>query len=105
MSPDVPLATYAVADGVPRMTLRRPHARNVVNAQLSLDVCRGLEQADADRAVRAVVVTGDGPAYCAAASCPSPLGSPTRGLVRVRGDGRTASRTEVSVSTRRRRWS
>ncbi|WP_369138005.1 enoyl-CoA hydratase-related protein [Modestobacter versicolor] len=67
MSPDAPLATCDVSDGVALITFRRAHARNAVNAQLSAAVGEALEAADADPAVRAVVVTGDGPVFCAGA--------------------------------------
>ena len=62
-----PPATYEVSHGVAVITLRRPHARNAVNAELSAVVGEGLERADDDPAVRAVVVTGDGPVFCAGA--------------------------------------
>lgn len=60
-------ATYAVADGVALITFQRPQARNAVNAQLSAAVGEALEQAKRDPAVRAVVVTGAGPVFCAGA--------------------------------------
>lgn len=62
-----PPATYDVSDGVALITLRRPHARNAVNAELSAAVGEGLERADEDPAVRAVVLTGDGEVFCAGA--------------------------------------
>jgi crotonobetainyl-CoA hydratase len=61
------LATYEVKDGVGLVTFRRPRARNAVNASLSAAVGEALEQADRDPAVRCVVVTGDGPVFCAGA--------------------------------------
>lgn len=62
-----PFATLTVSDGVGLLTLHRPEARNAVNAELSLAVGEALERADTDPAVRAVVVTGEGAAFCAGA--------------------------------------
>ncbi|MET0821411.1 MAG: enoyl-CoA hydratase-related protein [Aeromicrobium sp.] len=62
-----PAATFEVHDGVGVLTLRRADARNAVTADLSLAAGEALGRADADPAVRAVVVTGDGPAFCAGA--------------------------------------
>jgi len=62
-----PFATYEVEDGVALVTMRRPEARNAVNAGLSQAVGEALEQAELDPAVRALVVTGEGPVFCAGA--------------------------------------
>jgi crotonobetainyl-CoA hydratase len=67
MSSESPSATYDVSHGVALITLRRPHARNAVNAELSAAVGESLERASDDPGVRAVVVTGDGPVFCAGA--------------------------------------
>ena len=62
-----PAARYEVRDGVAVITLNRPDALNAVNADLSTAVGEGLEAAAADPAVRVVVVTGAGRAFCAGA--------------------------------------
>ena len=62
-----PAATFEVADHVGLLTLHRPEARNAVNADLSLAVGTALDQADADPTIRAVVVTGEGRAFCTGA--------------------------------------
>jgi crotonobetainyl-CoA hydratase len=62
-----PLARYEARDGVAIITLNRPYALNAVNADLSTAVGEGLEAAAADPAVRVVVVTGAGRAFCAGA--------------------------------------
>ncbi|MFF5073102.1 enoyl-CoA hydratase-related protein [Micromonospora olivasterospora] len=49
------------------VTMRRPAVRNAVNADLSAAVGGALEEADADPTVRAIVVTGEGDAFCAGA--------------------------------------
>lgn len=53
---------------VERLTLNRPHALNAVNAELGVVVGVALEEADHDRDIRAVVLTGAGDrAFCAGA--------------------------------------
>lgn len=52
-------------DGVAVVTLNRPAARNALNAQLRRELRRALEDLDADGSVRAIVLTGADPAFCA----------------------------------------
>lgn len=58
---------YDVNDGVAIITLNRPDAMNAWTPQLSDELSLAMGQADADDAVRAVVVTGAGRAFCAGA--------------------------------------
>lgn len=58
---------YEVAEHVAVLTLNRPSALNAVNSELADAVGEHLEEASADEAVRAVVVTGAGRAFCAGA--------------------------------------
>ncbi|MEV5848599.1 crotonase/enoyl-CoA hydratase family protein [Streptomyces sp. NPDC051985] len=62
-----PAARYETRDGVGVITLNRPEALNAVNSALSSAVGEALEQAAADPAVRVVVITGTGRAFCAGA--------------------------------------
>ncbi len=59
--------TYAVEDGVATLTLNRPDARNVLNAESLVPLVEGLAAAAVDDDVRVVVLTGTGPAFCAGA--------------------------------------
>jgi enoyl-CoA hydratase len=52
-------------DGVRVLTMNRPQARNALNRELMEALSAGLDQADIDPAVRAVVLTGADPAFCA----------------------------------------
>ncbi|GAB2642503.1 crotonase/enoyl-CoA hydratase family protein [Nocardioides ginkgobilobae] len=54
-------------DGVCLITLNRPAALNAVNSALSTAVGQALDQAAGDPAVKVVVVTGRGRAFCAGA--------------------------------------
>jgi enoyl-CoA hydratase/carnithine racemase len=58
---------YDRAGGVATVTLNRPDRLNAVNATVIRELVGALDQADADDAVRAVVVTGAGRAFCAGA--------------------------------------
>jgi enoyl-CoA hydratase/carnithine racemase len=59
--------TYEVRDGVAIITLNRPDQLNTWTPQLSDDLLIAMGHADADDAVRVVVVTGAGRAFCAGA--------------------------------------
>ena len=49
------------------ITINRPEARNAVNSAVSAAVGDALQQAQEDPDVRAVVITGAGPSFCAGA--------------------------------------
>ena len=49
------------------LTLNRPDKRNALNTELSRMLLEALRTADDDEAVRCVVLTGAGPAFCAGA--------------------------------------
>ncbi|MEN8158584.1 MAG: crotonase/enoyl-CoA hydratase family protein [Myxococcota bacterium] len=54
-------------DGVLTLTLSRPDRLNALNADMLEELLRVLDEIDADDAVRAVIVTGAGRAFCAGA--------------------------------------
>jgi 2-(1,2-epoxy-1,2-dihydrophenyl)acetyl-CoA isomerase len=56
---------WTVADGVGTITLDRPDALNSLEATLKRELLAVLREADRDRTVRAVVLTGAGRAFCA----------------------------------------
>jgi len=58
---------YEVTDGVAVVTLNRPEKLNAMTAQMGAEMGDAMAEADADDAVRAVVVTGAGRAFCAGA--------------------------------------
>jgi enoyl-CoA hydratase/carnithine racemase len=59
--------TYAVEDGVATVTLNRPEKLNAFNTQMMQDMIAVFDETDRDDAVRAVIVTGAGRAFCAGA--------------------------------------
>lgn len=65
--PADPAVTYEVADEVATISLNRPEQRNILTAESMAELSAALVTADADPAVRVVVLTGVGPAFCAGA--------------------------------------
>jgi enoyl-CoA hydratase/carnithine racemase len=59
--------TYAVDDGIATVTLDRPEKLNAFNTQMMRDLIDVFDVTDADDAVRCVIVTGAGRAFCAGA--------------------------------------
>lgn len=64
----------AVADGVATITLNRPHAFNAFDSALKLALLDALTAVASDAAVRAVVITGTGKAFCAGQDLKEHLG-------------------------------
>lgn len=58
---------YAVEDGVAVITLNRPEKLNAFTARMMADMIAALDHTDAEDAVRVVIVTGAGRAFCAGA--------------------------------------
>ena len=59
--------TTAVDDGIFTLTLNRPDRMNAFTPLMMREMCAAFDMADADDAVRAVIVTGAGKAFCAGA--------------------------------------
>ncbi len=58
---------YEAAGGVATITLHRPDKLNAFTRGMRDELINAFERADADDAVRAVIVTGAGRAFCAGA--------------------------------------
>ncbi|GLU48071.1 enoyl-CoA hydratase-related protein [Nocardiopsis ansamitocini] len=65
--PEEHLVLSSVERGVCTLTLNSPRNRNALSARLRTELAAGLTEAIADDDVRAVVLTGAGPAFCAGA--------------------------------------
>jgi enoyl-CoA hydratase len=54
------------SDGrIGRVTLNRPEAMNAINHELPLDLAEAVRQANDDQNVHVIVLSGNGPAFCA----------------------------------------
>ena len=62
---------YKVVDGIATITLNRPERMNAFTGQMRSDLIAAFDATDADDAVRVVVVTGAGKAFCAGADLAS----------------------------------
>ena len=68
-----PLETllYSVENGVATITLNRPEKMNAFTTQMRDELVAVFDETDADDAVRAVIITGAGRAFCAGADLSS----------------------------------
>jgi enoyl-CoA hydratase/carnithine racemase len=78
---------YDVADGVATLTLNRPDKLNAWTRQMEKEVRAAIAQAEADDAVRVIVLTGAGRGFCA--------GADMQDLGRVAGATSTADLEQV----------
>ena len=64
---DMRLATvkYSVSEGIAEIRLNRPEVLNAQNRQMVTDLTRSLREAGTDSTVKAVLLTGEGRAFCA----------------------------------------
>ena len=80
---------YEVRKGAAWITLNRPKNRNALSSILVSELYDHLMAANEDEAVRSIVITGTGPAFCAGADLKSPPGQT------IDGGGRAVPYTDV----------
>lgn len=85
--------TVAIADGVAVLTLNRPARRNAYTAQMGALLNQAYRDCDDDDAVRAIVLTGAGDAFCAGAD----FSAPTRPFESPTADAFSASPTDPAA--------
>jgi enoyl-CoA hydratase/carnithine racemase len=56
---------YSVDEGIATITLNRPERMNALTHALETDMHGLFDKADADRSVKVIILTGNGPAFCA----------------------------------------
>lgn len=59
------LIEFRVESGIATLHLNRPDKRNAINDELRAQFIAALEQINADRAIRALILTGNGKGFCA----------------------------------------
>ena len=65
MTRDFETILYEPSDGVARITLNRPERLNAINATLTDELRRAVAAANEDAAVRVIILSGAGRAFCA----------------------------------------
>ena len=55
---------YEIEDGIATITLNRPQVMNALSPNLEAEIHRAFDEADADRDVRVIILTGSGAAFC-----------------------------------------
>ena len=60
-----PTILFEIADGVAAITLNRPDKLNAFNEAMHGELAHALDRVEIDRAVRGVLLTGAGRAFCA----------------------------------------
>jgi enoyl-CoA hydratase/carnithine racemase len=66
---------YDVVDAIATITLHRPEKLNAYTLEMMNELIHALDRIDADDAVRAVIVTGEGRAFCAGADLSAGAGT------------------------------
>jgi enoyl-CoA hydratase/carnithine racemase len=89
---------YEVEDGVCTVTLHRPDRLNAVTTTMLRELGEAWDRADADDAVRAVIVTGAGRAFCAGADLGS--GGATFNYAERKGEIAARGRAETAEEHR-----
>jgi len=87
--PGTEATLYEIRTGAAWITLNRPQNRNALSSVLVNELYEHLVAANADPAVRCIVITGNGPAFCAGADLKSPPGQT------IDGGGRAVPYPEV----------
>ena len=59
--------SITVDNAVGTIRMNRPEVRNAFNETMIAELTRAFQSADADQSLRAVVLAGNGPAFCAGA--------------------------------------
>ena len=83
------LVAFEIIDGVARITLNRPDAKNALTPPMRDRLTALFEQASADLSVRVVTLTGSGAAFCTGADLrggPAPSARPERAPEVAPGD-------------------
>ena len=74
---------YEIRNGAAWITLNRPDNRNALSAILVTELYDHLMASNANDEVRSIVITGNGPAFCAGADLKSPPGQLSEGIGRA----------------------
>jgi enoyl-CoA hydratase/carnithine racemase len=94
------LATLDIADGIGTLTLRRSDSRNALSIAMLEAMHERLREAGRERTLRALVIRGDGKAFCAGMDLKAVMSDPVaaRSLLHLLADFTTALRALPMVT-------
>ena len=96
--PDYATIKTEVSEGLFTLTLNRPEKMNAFTAEMMAEMIAAFDEADADDAVRAVIVTGAGErAFCAGADLSAGAATFDYAKRSDRGDNQSAIRADGSI--------
>lgn len=72
-----------LAGGVRLLTLTDPDKRNALGTQMSRELIAAFQALQADSETRALIITGEGPAFCAGADLPELFGDADRPIIDI----------------------
>jgi enoyl-CoA hydratase/carnithine racemase len=87
--------TYEVADHVATITLNAPERMNTISGPMLQAISQRLLEADRDRDVRCVVLTGAGRAFCAGLDLAAQMAGPKGGLGNLGGVDATPGELDI----------
>jgi methylglutaconyl-CoA hydratase len=86
------LATLTITDRIAVITINRPEKRGALSRQLIADLHAAFTAAETDPAVRSIILTGSGPAFCAGMDLDELRGTLTDTADQVWSDAHSLSR-------------
>ena len=93
---------YSVDEKVATITLNRPDRMNALSRSLEAEIYQAMDEADADRSVRAIILTGAGAAFCAGYD--QTLRRPPACGIRIPKARRTPSSLNIGRGTTANMW-
>ena len=73
----------SITEGVATLTLNNPAERNILTDEMVADMLAAMDEIEGNPAVGALVVTGNGPAFCAGARLDNLINATEEGLGRI----------------------
>ncbi|TMV10309.1 crotonase/enoyl-CoA hydratase family protein [Ruegeria sediminis] len=61
----MPVVAYEIDGRIARITLDRPQVMNAINDEMPVELAKAVARADADPGVHVMILSGNGPAFCA----------------------------------------
>jgi enoyl-CoA hydratase/carnithine racemase len=89
---DNPTVLYTVQEGIAKITLNMPEMRNPLTTRSTSELIARIEEADKDDSVRAIILTGNGTAFCAGGNLNEFRENFSKGVPELYWEGRDSTR-------------